>query len=69
MLWKEDNETRAIQKERIQDLIKENERLMYVISSLKQKLKEVQNEHDQTIKSVKMLNSGTENLDLILNLG
>ncbi|KAA0033522.1 gag-pol polyprotein [Cucumis melo var. makuwa] len=33
------------------------------------KLKEVQKDYDQTIKSVKMLNSGTENLDLILNLG
>ncbi|KAA0050329.1 gag-proteinase polyprotein [Cucumis melo var. makuwa] len=69
VLWKEDNEARAIQKERIQDLMEENERLMSIISSLKLKLKEIQNEHDQTIKSVKMLNSGIENLDLILNLG
>ncbi|KAA0045252.1 gag-proteinase polyprotein [Cucumis melo var. makuwa] len=69
VLWKEDFEARAIQKERIQDLMEENERLMYVISSLKLKLKEVQCEYDQTLKSVKMLNSGTENLDVILNSG
>ncbi|KAA0039138.1 gag-pol polyprotein [Cucumis melo var. makuwa] len=46
MLRKEDSEARAIQKERIQDLMEENERLMGVISSLKVKLKEVQNEYD-----------------------
>ncbi|KAA0050618.1 gag-pol polyprotein [Cucumis melo var. makuwa] len=67
--WKEDSEARAIQKERTQDLMEENERLMSVISSLKLKLKEVQCEYDQTLKSVKMLNSGTENLDVILNSG
>ncbi|KAA0058242.1 uncharacterized protein E6C27_scaffold274G005670 [Cucumis melo var. makuwa] len=39
MLRKEDTEARAIQKERIQDLMEENERLMSVISSLKLKLK------------------------------
>ena len=49
--------------------MEENERLMSVISSLKLKLKEVQCEYDQTLKSVKMLNSGTENLDVILNSG
>ncbi|KAA0058236.1 gag-proteinase polyprotein [Cucumis melo var. makuwa] len=69
MLRKEDIEARAIQKERIQDLMEENKCLMSVISSLKLKLKEVQNDYDQTIKSVKMLNSGTENLDLILKSG
>ncbi|KAA0066403.1 gag-proteinase polyprotein [Cucumis melo var. makuwa] len=68
-LWKEDCEARAIQKERIQDLLKENERLMSVISSLKSKLREVQNENDQILKFVKMLNSGTENLDSILKAG
>ncbi|KAA0036855.1 gag-pol polyprotein [Cucumis melo var. makuwa] len=67
MLRKEDSEARAIQKERIQDLMDENERLMRVLSSLKVKLKEVQNVYDQTIKSVKMLNFGTDNLDSILN--
>ncbi|XP_050937810.1 uncharacterized protein LOC127148365 [Cucumis melo] len=67
VLWKENSEARAIQKERIQDLMEENERLMFVISSLKLKLKEVQNDYDQTIKFVKMLNLGTENLYLILN--
>ncbi|KAA0035400.1 gag-pol polyprotein [Cucumis melo var. makuwa] len=67
MLRKEDAEARAIQKERIQDLIEENESSMGVISSLKVKLKEVQNEYDQTIKSVKMLNLGTDSLDSILN--
>ncbi|TYK19154.1 gag-pol polyprotein [Cucumis melo var. makuwa] len=65
-LWKEDCEARAIQKDRIQDLLEENERLMSVISSLKLKLREVQNENDQILKSVKMLNSGTKNLDSIL---
>ncbi|KAA0042298.1 gag-pol polyprotein [Cucumis melo var. makuwa] len=39
-LWKEDCEARAIQKERIQDLLEENELLMSVISSLKLKLRE-----------------------------
>ncbi|KAA0026117.1 gag-pol polyprotein [Cucumis melo var. makuwa] len=68
-LWKEDCEARAIQKERIQDLLEENERLMSVISSLKLKLREVQNENDQILKSVKMLNLGTENLDSILKAG
>ncbi|TYK19204.1 gag-pol polyprotein [Cucumis melo var. makuwa] len=68
-LWKEDCEARAMQKERIQDLIKENERLISVISSLKLKLREVQNENDKILKSVKMLNSGTKNLDSILNSG
>ncbi|KAA0032911.1 gag-pol polyprotein [Cucumis melo var. makuwa] len=66
MLRKEDTEARAIQNERIQDLMEENERLMLVISSLQLKLKEVQNDYDQTIKYVKMLNSETENLDSIL---
>ncbi|KAA0041665.1 gag-pol polyprotein [Cucumis melo var. makuwa] len=69
VLWKEDTEARAIQKERIQDLMEENERLMSIISSLKLNLKEVQKDYDQTIKSVKMLRSGTENLNLILNSG
>ncbi|KAA0067191.1 gag-pol polyprotein [Cucumis melo var. makuwa] len=69
VLWKEDTEARAIQKERIQDLMEENERLMSVISSVKLKLKAIQNEHDQTIKSVKMLNLRAENLDVILNSG
>ncbi|KAA0059174.1 F5J5.1 [Cucumis melo var. makuwa] len=67
ILRKEASEARAIQKERIQDLMDENERLMGVISSLKVKLKEVQNVYDQTIKSVKMLNSGTDSLDSIPN--
>ena len=48
--------------------MEENERLLSV-SSLKQKLREIQKEYDQTIKSIKMLNSGTENLNQILNLG
>ncbi|KAA0034930.1 putative gag-pol polyprotein [Cucumis melo var. makuwa] len=39
MLRKEDSKARAIQKERIQDLMEENERLMGVISSLKVKLR------------------------------
>ncbi|KAA0066043.1 gag-pol polyprotein [Cucumis melo var. makuwa] len=42
---------------------------MGVISSLKVQLKEIQNVYDQTIKSVKMLNSGTDSLDSILNSG
>lgn len=49
--------------------MEENERLMYAMSSLKLKLKKIQCEYDQTLKSVKMLNSGTENLDVILNSG
>ncbi|KAA0058251.1 gag-proteinase polyprotein [Cucumis melo var. makuwa] len=69
IMRKEDNEARAIQKERIQELMEESECLMSVISSLKLKLKEVQNDYNQTIKFVKMLNSGTENLDLILKSG
>ncbi|KAA0032462.1 gag-proteinase polyprotein [Cucumis melo var. makuwa] len=69
MLRKEDSEARAIQKERIQNLMEENERLIGIISSLKVKLKEVQNKHDQTIKFVKMLNSGINSLDSILNSG
>ncbi|TYK08855.1 gag-pol polyprotein [Cucumis melo var. makuwa] len=69
MLRKEDSEARAVQKERIQDLMDKNERLMGIISSLKVKLKEVQNVCDQTIKFVKMLNSITDNLDSILSLG
>ncbi|KAA0065372.1 gag-pol polyprotein [Cucumis melo var. makuwa] len=68
-LWKEDCEARAIQKKSIQDLIEENERLMFVISSLKLKLREVQNESDLILKSVKVLNSRTKNLDSILNSG
>ncbi|TYK08440.1 gag-proteinase polyprotein [Cucumis melo var. makuwa] len=67
ILRKEYSEARAIQKERIQDLMDENERLMGIISSLKVKLKEVQNAYDQTIKSVKMLNSRTDSLDSILS--
>ncbi|KAA0033929.1 gag-pol polyprotein [Cucumis melo var. makuwa] len=46
MLRKEDTEAKAIQKERIEDLMEENERLMSVQSSLKLKLKEVQNDYD-----------------------
>ena len=42
---------------------------MSVISSLKLKMREVQNENDQSLKSVKMLNSETENLDSILKFG
>ncbi|TYK30437.1 F5J5.1 [Cucumis melo var. makuwa] len=68
-LWKEDCEARTIQKESIQDLLEENEWLMSVISSLKLKLREVQNENDQILKSVKMLNSGAKNLDSILKTG
>ncbi|KAA0033020.1 gag-pol polyprotein [Cucumis melo var. makuwa] len=68
-LWKEDCEAREIQKERIQDLIEENEHLMSVITSLKLKMKEVQNENDQIQKSVKMLNLGTKNLESILKSG
>jgi len=49
--------------------MEENERLLSVLSSLKQKLREIHTEYDQTMKSVKMLNSGIENLDQILNLG
>lgn len=69
VLWKEDSEARAIQKENIQDLMEENDRLMSIISTLKQKLREVHNEYNQIMKSVKMLNSGFENLDLILSSG
>ncbi|TYK03068.1 gag-proteinase polyprotein [Cucumis melo var. makuwa] len=69
MLRKEGSEARVIQKERNLDLMEENERLMGVISSLKVKLKEVQNEYDKTIKSVKMLNSRTDSLYSILNSG
>ncbi|KAA0040864.1 gag-pol polyprotein [Cucumis melo var. makuwa] len=69
MLRKECSEARVIQKERNLDLMEENERLMGVISSLKVKLKEVQNEYDKTIKSVKMLNSRTDSLYSILNSG
>ncbi|KAA0064266.1 gag-pol polyprotein [Cucumis melo var. makuwa] len=69
MLRKEDLEARAIQKERIQDLMDENERLMGIISSLQVKLKQVHNVYDQIIKSVKMLNSGTDSLDSILSSG
>ncbi|KAA0052069.1 gag-pol polyprotein [Cucumis melo var. makuwa] len=43
VLWEEDSEARAIQKERIQDLMEEHERLMSVISSLKLTLEEVHN--------------------------
>ncbi|KAA0035264.1 gag-pol polyprotein [Cucumis melo var. makuwa] len=69
VLWKEDSEARTVQKVKIQELMKENEHLMSVISSLKLKLREVQNEYDQTMNSVKMLNFGTVNLDLILRSG
>ncbi|KAA0060391.1 gag-pol polyprotein [Cucumis melo var. makuwa] len=41
MLRKEDSEARAIQKERIQDLMDENERLMRVISSPKDRMVQV----------------------------
>ena len=67
--WKENLKVRAIQKEKIQNLMEENKQLLSVISSLKQKLREIQTEHDQTMKSVKMLNSGSKNLNHILNLG
>ncbi|KAA0059883.1 uncharacterized protein E5676_scaffold184G00920 [Cucumis melo var. makuwa] len=67
--WKEDSEVRVMQKEKIPNLMEENERLLSVISSLKQKLREIQTEYDQTMKSIKTLNSETENLDQILNSG
>ncbi|KAA0067003.1 gag-pol polyprotein [Cucumis melo var. makuwa] len=67
--WKEDSKARAVQKEKIQNLMEENEQLLSVISSLKQKFREIQTEYDQTMKSFKMLNLGIENLDQILNLG
>ncbi|KAA0034783.1 gag-proteinase polyprotein [Cucumis melo var. makuwa] len=41
VLWKEDSKATVIQKEKIQDLVEENERLMSIISSLKLKLREV----------------------------
>ena len=56
-------------KKKIQDLIGENERLLFIISALKLKLREVHNKYDQTMKSVKMLNSGSENLNLISSSG
>ncbi|KAA0063828.1 gag-pol polyprotein [Cucumis melo var. makuwa] len=46
VLWKEDIEARAIQEERIQDLMEENERLVSIISSIKLKLIEVQKDYD-----------------------
>ena len=49
--------------------MEENEWLLFIISSLKLKLREAQTEYDQTMKSVKMLNLGSENLDQILSLG
>ena len=68
--WKEETTTRAIQKEKIQSLMEEksslmeeNQRLLMIISSLKLNLKEVQMEHEQLEKSVKMLNSSTGCLD------
>ena len=45
----------------------ENQRLLTVISSLKLKLKEVRTEHEHLSKFVKMLNSGINDLNQILN--
>ena len=45
----------------------ENQRLLTVISSLKLKLKEVRTEHEHLSKSIKMLNSGINDLNQILN--
>lgn len=49
--------------------MEENQRLLTVISSLKQKLQEAQEEYEQLSKSVKMLNFGTYCLDQILTMG
>lgn len=54
--WEEDFSARAVKKETIQELLEENH-LLFVITSLKQRLNEVQTEYDQMMKSVKMLNS------------
>ena len=68
-LWKEDTTARAIQKENIQGLMEESQRLLMFISCLKLKLKEVQMKHEQLEKSVKMLNSSTGCLDQMLSIG
>ncbi|KAA0051806.1 gag-pol polyprotein [Cucumis melo var. makuwa] len=67
--WKENSKARSIQKEKIQGLMEENEWLLSIIFLLKLKLREVQTEYDQTMKSVKMLNSESKILDQILSLG
>ena len=67
--WKENSPARAIQKENIQKLLDENQQLLTVISSLKPKLKEAKIEYEKMFKSVKMLNSGTNSLNQILNTG
>ena len=54
--WEEDSAARAVKKETIQELLEENH-LLFVITSLKQRFNEVQTEYDQMMKSVKMLNS------------
>ncbi|KAA0035182.1 uncharacterized protein E6C27_scaffold57G002840 [Cucumis melo var. makuwa] len=47
--WKKDSKVRAIQNEKIQGLLDENERLLSIISSLKLKLREIQTKYDQTM--------------------
>lgn len=46
----EDSSTHAAKKERIQELIKENQRLLAIISSLKHELKEVKAEYENMSK-------------------
>ena len=58
-----------MQKEKTQELLKENKRLLSTISTLKQRLKEVQTEYDQVMKYVKMLKSEMEHLDYLLSSG
>lgn len=58
-----------IQKEKIEELIENNHCLLSIISSLKQELKDTKIEFDNISKSVKKLNSGTNDLNQILKIG
>lgn len=58
-----------MQKERIQVLMEDNHLLMTMISTFKMELKDVHIEFESLSKFVKLLISGTQSLDNLLNEG
>ena len=66
---KEDQIMLKQQSERIQVLMEDNHRYLSSLATLKDELKEARNEFEFLSKYVKMLKSGTQSLENILNDG
>ena len=67
--WIEDSHMLERQGEQILVLTNDKTRLLETIVDLKREALRITNERDQLLKTVKMLNSGTKDLDRILTIG